>query len=189
MDVRGLTLRRKNKSSARPQISAPKPVDASGFSGNNQQSATPSSQRVQVDKKHQKNKGAISDLVKRRYSTRFYQPGQEATQGAPPVPQIPTSRESPPASRTSPHHHTPHPHPAAPAAKEQPLGDPKQLVRVDEKVLANPDLQADKCRYPSYHIPYTDLATEMFSLLMLRELKQKTNRCCQFIGERFRQGY
>ncbi|KAL4813443.1 exocyst complex component exo84 [Aspergillus spinulosporus] len=87
MDGRGLTLRSKNRR-PRPQISAPKPI--SGPLPQNHQpaasgSGTASSGSGSRDYAHSNH--ATSDLVKRRYSTRFNQVPD--FDGAPPVPSVP----------------------------------------------------------------------------------------------------
>ncbi|KMU90566.1 exocyst complex component exo84 [Coccidioides immitis H538.4] len=97
MDVRGLTLRSKSR---RPQISAPKPIvdpnSGSSRSPGGLPSATPRPQR---------NGGATSDLVKRRYSAKFNQLPNFAVGEAPPVPSLPANMSRTcsqmPLSRTS----------------------------------------------------------------------------------------
>lgn len=117
MESRGLTLRSKSRR-ARPQISAPKPI--SGPLPSNQKPADPA--------KAQQN-DATSDLVKRRYSTRFNQaPDFDAK--APPVPTLPQVPPSlagldPPGARPSP--------------------DPSHTPKVDLNALRDPSLPVDRC--------------------------------------------
>ncbi|KAI9930600.1 hypothetical protein ASPWEDRAFT_50842 [Aspergillus wentii DTO 134E9] len=86
MEGRGLTLRSKSRR-ARPQISAPKPI--SGPLPSNHKSPD-SSQKSAASGSRERpaTNDATSDLVKRRYSTRFNQvPDFDAS--APPVPSLP----------------------------------------------------------------------------------------------------
>ncbi|KAL9109224.1 MAG: hypothetical protein Q9227_006149 [Pyrenula ochraceoflavens] len=119
---KGLTLRKKG--ARRPQISAPKdfkgPAPKQAASGNSL--APPREKYQQGD--------TTSDLVKRRYSTRFNQL-PDFSSGAPPVPgvpQIPDSygggRQRSPAGRGG----SPSPHP----------------LRVDPDSLRNPNLEPEK---------------------------------------------
>lgn len=125
MDVRGLTLRSKTR---RPQISAPKPIvdPNSGSSGN----ASPGT------KQQQPNGGATSDLVKRRYSTRFTQlpDFSAAAADAPPIPTLPPSAED----FTRSQEQLPVKEPSLTSSSSQPL-------RVELHALRNPDLRVENC--------------------------------------------
>ncbi|PWY66459.1 hypothetical protein BO70DRAFT_433146 [Aspergillus heteromorphus CBS 117.55] len=90
MESRGLTLRSKSRR-PRPQISAPKPISGPLPANNSnsklaapQSTATPSS----GSQDRGPSKDATSDLVKRRYSTRFNQI-PDFDPSAPPVPGLP----------------------------------------------------------------------------------------------------
>ncbi|KAJ5772530.1 hypothetical protein N7520_003059 [Penicillium odoratum] len=86
MEGRGLTLRSKSRRQ-RPQISAPKPISSplppnTRAPDAGQNSIPAGKDRAQSD--------ATADLVKRRYSTRFNNPG-DIDVSAPPVPALPSS--------------------------------------------------------------------------------------------------
>jgi hypothetical protein len=127
MEGRGLTLRSKTR---RPQISAPKPISgpvpSSNPPGFSNGSAFPPPNREKPQQS-----GATSDLVKRRYSTRFNQlPDFNAN--APPMPGVPKVPEgygglTQDSSETRPS-----------TATQQPL-------RVDVNALRDPSLPAEKC--------------------------------------------
>ena len=133
MESRGLTLRSKSRR-PRPQISAPKPIAGPAPANNSrtpdsgQGNATPSA----ASRERAPQSDATSDLVKRRYSTRFNQvPDLDAN--APPVPGLP---------------------PGA-AAKYGGLGPPPTTKRpstgqagppeVDLNALRDPSLPVDRC--------------------------------------------
>ena len=120
---KGLTLRKKG--ARRPQISAPKDFKGPGpkQAANGSSLAPPRERNQQSD--------TTSDLVKRRYSTRFNQL-PDFSAGAPPIPGIPQiaaqyggSRQRSPAGRPGT---SPSPHP----------------LRVDADSLRNPNLEAEK---------------------------------------------
>ncbi|KAE8131014.1 Cullin repeat-like-containing domain protein [Aspergillus pseudotamarii] len=88
MESRGLTLRSKSRR-PRPQISAPKPISAPlppGSKAVDPRTATSTS----TSRERAPQKDATSDLVKRRYSTRFNQAPDLDSANAPPVPGVPT---------------------------------------------------------------------------------------------------
>lgn len=127
MEGRGLTLRSKNRR-PRPQISAPKPIAdptpansrAADSAQKNAPSATPRERAPQSD--------ATSDLVKRRYSTRFNQvPDFDAP---PPVPGLPPGFGGlgPPT-----------------ASNNGPLNDPSAPPEVDLNALRDSSLPVDRC--------------------------------------------
>lgn len=122
MEGRGLTLRRSK--SRRPQISAPKPISGP-LPANSKASGSdlPSAPRERPQQS-----GATSDLVKRRYSTRFNQAPDISA--APPVPSLPTQV---PGAQPS-------------AAKSTASNEPP---RVDLNALRDPSLPVDKCECPS----------------------------------------
>ncbi|EFW13693.1 exocyst complex component exo84 [Coccidioides posadasii str. Silveira] len=122
MDVRGLTLRSKSR---RPQISAPKPIvdpnSGSSRSPGGLPSATPRPQR---------NGGATSDLVKRRYSAKFNQLPNFAVGEAPPVPSLPANVRSANASQEQ-------------ISDRPSTSSSSQPLRVEIKALKDPGLQVD----------------------------------------------
>ncbi|KAJ6183746.1 hypothetical protein N7519_005047 [Penicillium mononematosum] len=85
MEGRGLTLRSKSRRQ-RPQISAPKPI--SGPLPPNTRSPESGPSAIPTRERAPQN-DATSDLVKRRYSTRFNS-APEFDNKAPPVPALPT---------------------------------------------------------------------------------------------------
>lgn len=131
MDVRNLTLRSKS-SRKRPQISAPRPIEQPNSQPapkqQSQQQQTASPPAALVPGRAQQDGGQTSDLVKRRYSTRFNQlPNFNAA--APPVPSLPGPSEysstSVPSSRDASGAATP--------------------LKVDTKALRDPKLPVESC--------------------------------------------
>ncbi|KAL1969188.1 hypothetical protein VTN77DRAFT_442 [Rasamsonia byssochlamydoides] len=122
MEGRGLTLRSKTR--RRPQISAPKPI--SGPTPANSKAAGSGLPSGPREKPQQS--GATSDLVKKRYSSRFNQP-PDLDPDAPPVPSLPQDSKgyggSSPAGRT-------------------PQEGTSQPPRVDLKALRDPSLPVEK---------------------------------------------
>ncbi|KAJ5184079.1 hypothetical protein N7492_001695 [Penicillium capsulatum] len=84
MEGRGLTLRSKSRRQ-RPQISAPKPI--SGPLPPNAKAPDAGEAAFTAGRERAAQNGATSDLVKRRYSTRFNAPDFDAN--VPPVPSLP----------------------------------------------------------------------------------------------------
>ena len=132
MDVRGLTLRSKS-TRKRPQISAPRPIEdpnAQQIPKQPEQTTAPPAARIPAVKAQQDG-GQTSDLVKRRYSTRFNQlPNFNAD--APPVPSLPGghsefSSASIPSSRDASGAATP--------------------LKVDLKALRDPKLPVESCTW------------------------------------------
>lgn len=131
MDGLGLTLR--SKSRRRPQISAPKPI-----SGPTPVNATninvPTSGLPSNPKKPQQSE-ATSDLVKRRYSTRFNAPPDLDSTSLPPVPPLPSvpdlGKSGNGTSKGSQNANT---------ASSQP-------IRIDLNALRDPSLPAEKCKH------------------------------------------
>ncbi|KAL4782126.1 Cullin repeat-like-containing domain protein [Aspergillus varians] len=129
MESRGLTLRSKSRR-PRPQISAPKPI--SGPLPQNHQAAASGSGTVSSGSGSRDNapsNPATSDLVKRRYSTRFNQtPDLDGAPPVPSVPQVPAAYAGlrPPQSSRKP--------------STESLGPPK----VDLNVLRDPSLPVDR---------------------------------------------
>ncbi|KAI1987588.1 exocyst complex component exo84 [Ophidiomyces ophidiicola] len=117
MDVRGLTLRSKSR---RPQISAPKPI-----TDPNSGSSKTAAPAVVPTPRPQKNGGATSDLVKRRYSAKFNQLPNFAVGEAPPIPDLPVNLRTEQVSERP-----------STASSSQPL-------RVEPKALKDPGLQID----------------------------------------------
>lgn len=138
MDGRGLTLRSKNRR-PRPQISAPKPI--SGPLPQNHQPAASGSGTASSgsgSRDYAPSNHATSDLVKRRYSTRFNQVPD--FDGAPPVPSVP---QVPSAYAGL--------GPPQPSRKQsaEPSGPPE----VDLTALRDPSLPVDRCELPSVRAP------------------------------------
>ena len=134
---KGFSLRQK-KSSRRPPISAPKQISshAPAPPQSRPNGASEPSARVEADRP--KLGGNTSDLVKRRYSTRFTQLPDFSSADAPPVPKLPDN-----------HFLQPKPH-AAPAAT--------QRIPVDILALRNPDLQAEHCKLAHLLSPFLNQA-------------------------------
>lgn len=118
MESRGLTLRSKSRR-ARPQISAPKPISGP---------LPPDHKPVDPAKAQQND--ATSDLVKRRYSTRFNQ-APDFDSKAPPVPGLP-----PDAAKYGG---------IEPPGSVRPSPDPSPRPKVDLDALRDPSLPVDRC--------------------------------------------
>ncbi|KAL1587887.1 hypothetical protein WHR41_03244 [Cladosporium halotolerans] len=148
-DKKGLSLRRK-KTSTRPTISAPRQIQprdrsadsrwdgpAAGAPGNNKLEA-PRAREARPSISGSTGGDTTSDLVKRRYSTRFAALPQDATAGlVPPVPTIPNipaqyARDQGRGASKSPSRD----------GRSQSRG-PGPL-KVDPRALADPKLQAEK---------------------------------------------
>lgn len=132
MEGRGLTLRSKSRRQ-RPQISAPKPISgplpANIKAKEARQGASPADRDQRAPQKD-----ATSDLVKRRYSTRF-NPAPDFDANAPPVPLLP-----------------PQPGGLAPAAisrKPSASDLASEAPKVDLNALRDPSLPVDRCKYPA----------------------------------------
>lgn len=127
MDTIGLTLRSKSRR-PRPQISHPKPI--SGPLPANSKAAGPSAKAASRGTR-ERSGSTTSDLVKRRYSTRFNQPPDIDAQ-APPVPDLSQVKGeyATDASRTG---------------KIAASTDPSQPIPVDLKALQDPSLPVDRC--------------------------------------------
>ncbi|OJI96633.1 hypothetical protein ASPVEDRAFT_120766 [Aspergillus versicolor CBS 583.65] len=127
MEGRGLTLRSKSRR-PRPQISAPKPI--SGPLPQNHQGATTSTASSgSGSRDYAPSNHATSDLVKRRYSTRFNQtPDFDGVPPVPSVPQVPSAYTGlkPPQSSRKP--------------STESSGPPE----VDLNVLRDPSLPVDR---------------------------------------------
>ena len=134
MESRGLTLRSKSRR-PRPQISAPKPISGPAPANNSRTPDSGQGTPSGASRERAPQSDATSDLVKRRYSTRFNQvPDLDAN--APPVPGLP---------------------PGA-AAKYGGLGPPPTTKRpstgqagppeVDLNALRDPSLPVDRCEWP-----------------------------------------
>lgn len=134
MESRGLTLRSKSRR-PRPQISAPQPISgplpttngSKGVAAPSQITASPSSTSLERGPP----KDATSDLVKRRYSTRFNQiPDFDAS--APPVPGLPKVPAT--YGGLSP-----------PETSRRPSTESSGPPKVDLNALRDPSLPVDKC--------------------------------------------
>jgi hypothetical protein len=142
MDVRGLTLR--SKASRRPQISAPKPIPDPHTAN---KSSAPDSGRTTLptQDRHQQS-GATSDLVKRRYSTRYNQlPNFEVD--LPAVPGLPSAFAALGAGQQS-------------SASNEPVSSSSQPLRVDLNALRDPNLPVDQCTFhDEYLISWVTILT------------------------------
>lgn len=133
-DTRGLTLRKKG-GRQRPQISEPKRISALGHA---QKPSSENANNLAVPRDRNQQGGATSDLVKRRYSTRFNQL-PDFSSGAPPIPGIPAlpaqygGSTQPVSGRISP-------------------SGGSRLLRVDANALRDPKLQAEKCLQSVSHL-------------------------------------
>ncbi|KAL4988082.1 exocyst complex component exo84 [Aspergillus falconensis] len=128
MEGRGLTLRSKNRR-PRPQISAPKPI--SGPLPQNHQAAPSGSGTASSgsgSRDYAPSNHATSDLVKRRYSTRF---NQVPDDGAPPVPNVP---QVPSAYAGL----------GPPQSNRKPSAEPSGPPEVDLTALRDPSLPVDR---------------------------------------------
>ncbi|KAL4886685.1 Cullin repeat-like-containing domain protein [Aspergillus karnatakaensis] len=130
MEGRGLTLRSKNRR-PRPQISAPKPISGplpqnhqAAASGSGTTASSGSGSRDYAPSNH-----ATSDLVKRRYSTRFNQAPD--LDGAPPVPSVPQVPSA--YAGLSP-----------PQASRKPSTESSGPPEVDLNALRDPSLPVDR---------------------------------------------
>ncbi|KAL4891513.1 Cullin repeat-like-containing domain protein [Aspergillus ambiguus] len=131
MEGRGLTLRSKSRR-ARPQISAPKPISGplppNSKAVDPAQSTTTSSSGSR-SRDRSAPKDATSDLVKRRYSTRFNQV-PDFDPSAPPVPSLP---KGPTYGTLTP-----------PQVSRRPSGEPSGPPQVDLDALRDPSLPVDR---------------------------------------------
>ncbi|KAL2827528.1 Cullin repeat-like-containing domain protein [Aspergillus cavernicola] len=135
MEGRGLTLRSKSRR-PRPQISAPKPISGPlpqnlqpAAPGSGTASGTASSGSGSGSRDYAPSKDATSDLVKRRYSTRFNQAPD--LDGAPPVPNVPQL----PAAYAGL---------GPPQASRKPSSESPGPPKVDLNALRDPSLPVDR---------------------------------------------
>ncbi|KAF9883840.1 exocyst complex component exo84 [Aspergillus nanangensis] len=131
MEGRGLTLRSKSRR-ARPQISAPKPISGPLPSNNNK---APDSKSTATSSSGSRDRAppndATSDLVKRRYSTRFNQV-PDFDSNAPPIPGIPKLPAEYGCALTPPQ------------VSRRPSGESSGPPKVDLNALRDPSLPVDK---------------------------------------------
>lgn len=132
MEGRGLTLRSKSRRQ-RPQISAPKPI--SGPLPANTRSPDLSQPSVPAGRDRAPQSDATSDLVKRRYSTRF-NAAPDFNTSAPPVPALPTSPPTGDGSLSPP---------AAVPRKPSPVDGSAPAPKVDLNALCDPSLPVERC--------------------------------------------
>lgn len=138
MDTIGLTLRSKSRR-ARPQISSPKPISGplppQGKGGPGGRQAVP---KLSKDRAARTASNATtSDLVKRRYSSRFNQP--EVESAAPPVPQLPQlhAKKEYGGGGLAP--------PRGGQAQGQTTQKESGQIPVDLNALGDPSLPAERC--------------------------------------------
>ncbi|KAF7169625.1 hypothetical protein CNMCM5623_002247 [Aspergillus felis] len=130
MEGRGLTLRSRTRR-ARPQISAPKPISGP-LPPNNKSIDSGQGNNISqpVSRERIPTNGATSDLVKRRYSTRFNQ-APEFDVNAPPVPGLPAAASN--YGGLGP-----------PEASKKPSSDSSGPPQVDLNALRDPSLPVDR---------------------------------------------
>ena len=140
--TKGISLRKKR--TVRPKISAPKQISApmqTGLAagtlssgqgvGLTKPSDSNGPRRPDVPRERPQQSGKTSDLVKRRYSTRFTQLPTDFETGAPPMPSMPAI----PGQFVQP-----------PSRNERPPGSSDgQRIRVDTKALRDPNLRPEQC--------------------------------------------
>lgn len=127
MEGRGLTLRSKSRR-PRPQISAPKPISGP-LPQNHKAPTTSTASSGSGSRDYAPSNHATSDLVKRRYSTRFNQTPD--FDGAPPVPSVPQV----PSAYTGL---------KPPQSSRKPSAEPSGPPEVDLNVLRDPSLPVDR---------------------------------------------
>ena len=139
---KGISLRKKR--TVRPKISAPKQISApmpTGLAANTLSSGqgvgltkpgdSDGPRRLDAPRERPQQSGKTSDLVKRRYSTRFTQLPTDFGSEAPPVPSMPSI----PGQFAQP-----------PSRGERPPGSSDgQRIRVDIKALRDPNLRPEQC--------------------------------------------
>src|ERR1700761_4137715 len=127
MDPRGLTLRKKRKD--RPIISAPQNATGPGITRPAQvQNKTGNNLTVPRDRNAPTE---TSDLVKRRYSTRYNQPPDFSNIGAPPIPALPGAGT---LKRRS----------GGGSPRRPGTGDRSRPLLVDGEALKDPNLQHER---------------------------------------------
>lgn len=129
MEGRGLTLRSKSRRQ-RPQISAPKPISGPLPPNTRSPEEHPTRERAPQN-------DATSDLVKRRYSTRFAAP--EFDSNAPPVPALPNQVPGGLGGLTPP----------TLPRQPSPVDPNSPAPTVDLKALRDPSLPVDRCKCSS----------------------------------------
>lgn len=154
---RGFSLRQK-KSSRRPPISAPRQIPSNlnpatpslgRVNGNGDNSAGSHGTEKTVARPRPKLEGGTSDIVKRRYSTRFTTVPKFTADGAPSVPALPTSS-----------FHSAQSQQVIPSSSHQTLS-------VDQGALRETGLDADQCK-TSTDVPF---------YLSLNCLTKQNSRC------------
>ncbi|KAJ5894859.1 hypothetical protein N7495_006550 [Penicillium taxi] len=158
MEGRGLTLRSKSRRQ-RPQISAPKPI--SGPLPPNTRAPDAGQDAISVGRDRAPQNDATSDLVKRRYSTRF-NTLPDAEGNAPPVPSLPQV----PVGYTG----------LAPAGVSRlpsPADGPTPAPRVDLNALRDPSLPVE--RYVANLLANASEEEIQKYQLSLRKVKNRTS--------------
>jgi exocyst complex component 8 len=131
MDGLGLTLR--SKSRRRPQISAPKPI--SGPTSVNATNIKPPTNGLPTNPKKAQQSGATSDLVKRRYSTRFNAPPDLDLSAPPPLPTLASLPDLEKLGGAG-----------SSAGGQNSNSTSSQPIRIDLNALKDPSLPAEKCK-------------------------------------------
>ena len=133
---RGFSLRQK-KSSRRPPISAPRQISSNlnpavaslgRVIGNGDNSTGPVGTEKIVAKPRPKLEGGTSDIVKRRYSTRFTNIPKFTADGVPSVPALPAGASE------------------SPQPQQVISSSSQQNLNVDHGALKDAGLDADKCK-------------------------------------------
>ncbi|EEH18556.1 hypothetical protein PABG_07616 [Paracoccidioides brasiliensis Pb03] len=130
MEGRGLTLR--SKFPTRPQISAPKPISDSRSAAGGGRPAPAGIATVGSSPRKTQSSGATSDLVKRRYSTRYNQLPNFAD--IPDIPSLPPGAAA--FDRAAQQQWS--------ATGKEPLPGPGEPLRVDLNALRDPTLPVEK---------------------------------------------
>lgn len=135
---KGFSLRQK-KSSRRPPISAPQisstaapvplPVGNGNFERYPGAAQGARNEKSEVARQRPRPGGQTSDLVKRRYSTRFTTLGDFRNADAPPIPEVPTGGSNPSTQQ-----------------KSQTSSTAVHKIEVDLTALRDTDLRADDCK-------------------------------------------
>ena len=132
MEGRGLTLRSKSRRQ-RPQISAPKPI--SGPLPPNTRTPDAGQAAVPAGRERAPPNDATSDLVKRRYSTRFNN-APEFDANAPPIPALPPPQPGAGYGGLAP---------AAGSRQPSPADGTSPAPRVELSALRDPSLPVERC--------------------------------------------
>lgn len=149
---KGFSLRQK-KSSRRPPISAPKQISSQGAPAPRGNRANGTSEAsASTDLERPKVGGNTSDLVKRRYSTRFTTLPDFSNADAPPMPALPGDPQS---------------------LQQRPQAAPtsSQKITVDLAALRVKGLQAEQCKALKSHLQCPFEVKQSFNYLVVCTLE------------------